>query len=481
VPVGCPARRRHFPWIAVAVIASVVSGPVVLFIRSPLEMLDEELHLPQAYLLSAGIFRHLMYADTLRLRVIHEAAAERRRPTTEEVSQRVAEIIRDTGGANEPILSMLPGYHAIVALPMAVNHRLGSLLGWQFDALLVARLASGGISLGLLAALVALCRRTGVTASACDPHDCDSLAASAWTAAIVLPFHWLVYTDMLAMLLIVTVVLAHAAGRPAVAGGLGILSMAVRQTTVALVATAPIIDLWDDFFAPEPSAGRPWAARLGLACRRHWATLVALAVFFGFVLINGRISVGPREAHAFQLTCSALVFSLAVFTICTVPLVIGSLWRLVRERPLRLRPRTLGLIVTAAAVGACSFTAVHEWNRTDTCPWLLRNHLIEWLEHASVAGVPIGRVGLFGLLVSAGMLLASTPLPARYAAFLTAAWLCSVAPFLLLEPRYSIPPIVLWLALRQRESESLERAQVTWGIAAGGLLAFLHASGFIFL
>jgi len=444
-------------------------------------MLDEELHLPQAYLLSAGRFRQLMYADTLRLRVMHHALAEGRRPSAEEVSRRVAEIIDETGGANEPILSMLPGYHAVVALPLAFNHWLGGVLGWQLDDLLVARLASGLMSLGLLAALVALCRRLGRAADGPGPQDCDSLAATAWTAAIVLPFHWLVYTDMLATLLIVAVVFAHSVGRPTAAAGLGLLGMAVRQTTVALVATAPIIDLWDELCTASPSRGSPLVACLRRTCFRHWATLVVLALFLGFVLVNGRISVGPQEAHSVRITCSAVVFSLALFAVCALPLVVGSVWRLVRERPSRIPSRVLALVAVAAAVGACSFTASHEWNRTDTCPWLLRNHLIAWIEQAAFAGLPLGRIALFGLLFGAGALLALTPLPARFGPFVAGAWLCCVSPFLLLEPRYSIPPIVLWFALRRRESEGLERAQFAWGIALGFSLAILHASMIIFL
>lgn len=192
LPIAWPVGLRRIPWIVIAVIASFISGPIVLLVSSPRELLDEQCHLPQAYLFSAGVFRQIMYADTLRLRVMRQFAAEGRRLTAEEVSQRVAEIARKSGRSNEPELSMLPGYHAVLAVPLAINHRLGTWLGGQFDDLLVARLTNGGISLGLLVALVALCRQLGPKHSGRSPQHCDSLAATAWTAAGVerVQFAW---------------------------------------------------------------------------------------------------------------------------------------------------------------------------------------------------------------------------------------------------------------------------------------------------
>ena len=473
-------RVRGFsPWVIASVLASAAAGAIT-FAASGLKV-DEELHYRQAQILASGSIRPLMYSEVIRRRVMHRAREQGHQLDAQGVDSVVRAAV-DRHGGDEPILAMLRGYHAMLAVPLSLNEVLGRSVGLRVSGVTVATITNEAVSLMFLVLLYCVVRSAqGFGTSFGAEEAAASLAASAWCAAIILPFHWLIYTDLLSASLVAGIVLAEQHRRPTLAAAIGLLAMAVRQTNVVFVGLAPVIGCWSELTAVRDRPLYDAVTRLRSALGRHWATAVALVVFAAFVGWNGRVSVGPTEAHNLQFSASSLAFSLVVFAACTVPLMAERVAHMRRTKMARGDLWCLTGIAAMAALGASTFAPTHDWNQVGTHPHLIHNHVAAWLSQFAVASIPVGRITLFLILVGSGILIGYTPLRPQYAAFLGLGWLLSVGPFALLEPRYSIPTISLWLVLRPRRSEGWERMQLAWGMTVGMTLVVLHAYTKLFI
>jgi len=465
--------------IILAVCVSMLTG-VMTLCWAGLKV-DEDLHLRQAELFAGGRMRLLRCSDVTRIRILREAADRGERLTAAELRRHVADAIARDGGVDEPILSMVPGYHAALAVAIRASQALGAWLGCRTPSGVVASVTSWLISLGLL---VYLCRLRG-SHGANDWRDLSSrgtlAVAIAWSNALLLPFHWLIYTDVLAALFVVAIVVAELEHRPVTAGLLGIPAMLVRQSNIAVVAASPFIDLSRRLPTGSWAGGERLKRELRLWVAAHWANGLSISLFVLFVAWNGRVSIGPREAHTAALTTSAIAFCLATFAVCCLPLILWTVWVCLVDVTRRPPARVVAAIVMCAVIGATVFRASHHWNSLEECPWLIRNHFVLWLQTSHWGWIPVGRLLLCLLLGTAGVTLAATPLVPGCGLFVLISWILIVAPFQLIEPRYSLAPIVLWLGMRRTTVAVVEWLQFAWGLCWGFGIAFTHATSGMFI
>jgi alpha-1,2-glucosyltransferase len=219
-------------------------------------------------------------------------------------------------------------------------------------------------------------------------------------------------------------------------------SMGVRQNHVlwgGLVAVACVWPTWG-----MPSRRRMLEAMLPLA--------LVLLVFLAYWQWNGTISfsnVQAQRAHPdLILKAGNLYYALALFALLLPFHTAAGAWRFWRRA--RAQPAWLLLPLALAGLYATQFVVDHPYNgwRNDLMwrNWALQEIQSNPLIHA-----------LFGsLAVLAGCALCATPFTHRRwvwllplsALFLTSAWL--------IETRYTLVPIVLWLALSGPESPRIE-------------------------
>jgi alpha-1,2-glucosyltransferase len=359
----------------------------------------------------------------------------------------------------DPRLTTFPTYHALVAAVLALTGT---------SSLTAARTVDLAISAALLAVFAAAVLRI---------HGRRTIAARRMAQLaflpILFPFFFLVYTDVLSLLLVLLGVLLADRPRPVLAPLAAWAAVLVRQTNVVWAVWIALVHLRAvdrNVSAPPDAADRRWRL-LGPAA--PYALLAAATV--GFVLWHGGLALGDPAAHPPGALHAANVdFFLLVLLVCFLPLhlpalkrVAGSLSAALRRRPWRERLVLSLLALAALAAGfllfTWSFEVSHPYNRFLGS---LRNRALDFFTHGELGTLTLFTADVVALLALVGTRLTRPLAYALYplsAAFLAAHWL--------VEQRYDFIPLALWLLYREEAPPWAERLQLVWGIA---LTAFLH-------
>lgn len=347
-------------------------------------------------------------------------------------------------------LTNIPTYHAWLALLMRT---------FGFEALGMARIVNSLYGLAALAALFAI-RRT--------LHMPDALRSTAQLMFLPLlfVFFFIAYTDVLALAGILAGLLASLRGRHLLAALALLLATAVRQPSVLWAVCFAVMAAWPALCAAWTR--RPWRIAALVAdalavLRIVWPYMLTVAAFGVYWAWNGSISFSnaqAEEAHPdLMLDVGNLYFLLFLAGVLLPLHVVIGLGRFVQAAKRRV---WLWLLPPAIfALYAVAFDVAHPYN-TFEGDYFLHNIFLQRVQVDTVFWA------LFGLVATlAACALGST----RFA--LPQGWL--VLPFCvlfvaaswLIEPRYAIVPMALWLALRRPEGDRVEAATLAlWVLLA---------------
>lgn len=317
-----------------------------------------------------------------------------------------------------PHLAVMPGYHAAVASIA----RVSGISSPSF-----ARLISFGM--GLLAFLLFY-----LSARELAREDAVWRTLQWVLCPVTLPFLYLIYTDFLSLALVLAVFWASQRRAYGAAGILGLMAIAVRQSNVAWIL---FTILWD-------------RADKGTRARKAFPLWIGLISFGVFVVWNGSVVIGGREAHPNGgLSATSVIFGLFAAAMLAFPLVLDRGTEIFR----RLTRYPVLWAVWPLLVLAFWTGHRHLYNSISIIDsvWVLRNLVLIEAYQGVIPLVLIGGAAFF-----AGLLLWACPLGRRadYLIFpFSAAFL-----FLhtLVEPRYLFIPIVFWQLFRKRGSSRAE-------------------------
>ena len=339
----------------------------------------------------------------------------------------------------DPSLTMLTGLHGLVAAAMK---------------------ALGAESLG---AARWICALFGVAAVwtfrglRCElAKDASALPVQQFALLpICLPFVFLVYTDVLSIAMVLGAMWLALRNRHAAAALLLLASLLVRQNNVIWAAFIAAWCLW------PAMRWRPWlswreSVRIGLP----YAGVAA--VFFGYWLVHGRISVSETQSYAHpdvSFHVGNAYFGLAMLA-AMMPLHLAIGVRRFVDKALA-QPAWWLLPLASLVVFFALFRVDHEYNRV-VPDYNLRNAFLLHLDAHAAANALFGAIATLAACALAGNGTAT----GRGAILLpfTAVALCAAW---LIEPRYALVPIALWLAMRRQESAPVEWATLAlWGALA---------------
>ena len=327
--------------------------------------------------------------------------------------------------------SCLHSYHTILA-GMSVLTGIESIEGTRLLSMLV----------GLLCIPVAfgIVRRL-------DPEGAPLSAAQLFFLPILLPFFFLIYTDALGLLCVLLAVLLAWDDCIWGAALASIAGMLVRQTHVVWMLFA--------FTLPYVRAHgwRLSKAAIREHLRRGWLFLPGFAGFAVFVAINRGVAIGDRHHHpAFELHTGNVLFALFVVFVAFLPLHLANLPRILTL----LRERRWWLVLAGAALVLFLFAASfdHPYNAWRHC---LHNKVL-----IRAAGNGACRVLFCLAAVGAVLSLAVTELRAPGLVLLYPLAVLSLAPAWLVEPRYAIPALALFVLFRTRQSWRVEWMNLAW-------------------
>ena len=328
-------------------------------------------------------------------------------------------------------LTTLPGYHAAVA---ALLWLVGA------DSLGAARTINALFALAAAAAFHAIRRLLW-------PGTETVGTAQFLLLPILAPFFFLVYTDVLALALLLWAVYLALTHRHRWAA-LALLALVfVRQNEIVWTPFVALLAAWPRLRAHGWRAWRELLASL-------WPYALPVLAFCAFWMWNGTISLSHEQAQLHPLTfrsgnpCFALVLCAVLLPLQTL-LASGDFVAALRARAwLALLPLGVALVFWY------TFHADNPYNTfgPEIYP---RNALLLMIDHATA-----WRAGAALLAALAACTLCVTRLRPAGAFWLAPAALLALAASWLIDQRYAMVPLVLWLALREHRARGVELATV---------------------
>lgn len=350
-------------------------------------------------------------------------------------------------------LTTIPGYHAVVAV----------LLGLAgLDSLGAARAINAMFGLVVLAAFHSLRRRLW--------PGTESLAtAQIVVLPILAPYFFLVYTDVLALALILGAVAATLAQRHLLSALLLAGVVLVRQNDVVWAAFAGVLATW-------PRLREHGLVRWKSIGRMALPYALPIAAFLAFWAWNGSISLSHGQAALHpELT-------LHLGNPCFALLLAGVLMPLHVLAGLRdfagcLRARPW-LLVLAPAMFTLYWFGFHADNPYNGAlpAFLPRNAFLLALDRDPGLRAATGIVIVLAACGLAPTRMRPSAAPWLYptaAFFLAASWL--------IEQRYVLVPFVLWLAFREQRAPWIEYATLALWLVLAVCLFSGVATGRFFL
>ena len=325
----------------------------------------------------------------------------------------------------KPGLNVLPGYHALIAVVMLVFHRTG---------MYSARFLTTWIS---FASVIVFYLITWKVCS--QPSLVKTLQYSFFP--LFFPFFPLVYTDILAMLLVLLAFYAVLWKKYTLSGIIALLSILVRTNNIAW-----FVFLYAFIYIEN------YGLNIGAfvkSIKQTWFYLLGFGVFGVFLLINRGIALTDKSMQPLGGLYSGNIFYLFfLFAFLFLPLNLANI------------PKILGLSkswrwvlptgILTYLVYLLTFQSTHPYNQTQPT-YFLRNQLLMTVTHS------LALKTAFFIPVAWSMLsLGVTKLRQKNYYLLYPFTLLSLLPIWLIEPRYCFVPLSLFLLFKEEQSPLVE-------------------------
>ena len=366
------------------------------------------------------------------------------------------QILALAGGELEILdkLTMIPGYHAVIAL-------LARLTGAEFYSEL--RILSALVSLPVIGVFHAITREL-------TPRFAAVATLQFAFLPILFPLFFLLYTDAFSLLLVLLSVLLVLRRRRNAAAAVALLSVLVRQTNILCLAFLLGLIYLEDH---GPTLSRE---QLVSALRQNLLFVLGLAGFAIFVIVNGGVAVGDRSAHPLKLSLGNVYLFLFLYFFLSLPVHLADL----KSALARLTDkRILALSILLYGVFMLTFVNDHPYNQASIRTFrfdnpqlighapFLRNELL----HLATGSV-FARTLFFLPVLLSGLLLSKTRLVQPRFWIIYPLLLLLLTQSWLIEQRYSLVPLALLLLARERRSPVLEYATAALGFAGSLYLAY---------
>ena len=337
-----------------------------------------------------------------------------------------------------PYLSMIPGYHWLIAVLLKIS---------SGSSIAAMRIASSLFSLAAAGFFFAIRRSQG-------DHNALQSAAMFFFLPFLFPYHFLIYTDVLSLTLVLAATLASLKRRHMLAAITITASIMVRQNNVVWAGFLPLISLWPVIQTSIRTPSRYWRDAIYVGT----PYLLPVAVFIAYWIWNGSISMSSavKVSHPdASFHAGNIYFALFLFALFFPYPMWSGVKQLLSQR--RTAPWVIAIVllfVIFAKLRGSYDNVVTPEN------YFIRNHFIAMVQHdlprrlfAALVGLAACSIALTKFEHPAGVLI--YPFAAFY---LSSSWL--------IENRYALIPFALWMALRKVQSQKAERYTLVAWVAA---------------
>jgi alpha-1,2-glucosyltransferase len=350
----------------------------------------------------------------------------------------------------EPEMNVIPGYHALVALVLFVTGKTG-----QFSARFISTAISSLTILIFYLIAREIARRASLT---------KTLQFAFFP--LFFPFFALVYTDVLALGLVLLAFYLILKGKYSLGGVVGLLSVLARTNNITWFAFLYLIVYIENYGLDLRALAR--------SLRRTWVYLLGFALFLVFLIWNGGIALTNKGVQPlFKFIPGNLYFLLFLFAFLFLPLNLANLPAILRL--VRKRKWVLLLLLLVFFIYLLTFTNTHPYNQSFP-DYYLRNELLIWATSGLLPKT------LFFLPVAISLLsLAVVRLRQKRFYWLYPFTVISLLPFWLIEPRYAFVPLSLFLLFKEEPAAWVDWLTVVLYLLLSLLLLYLMRAELFFI
>jgi alpha-1,2-glucosyltransferase len=341
-------------------------------------------------------------------------------------------------------ITMLLGYHVITS----------AIVSWQGDCSreLMRKLNVGwGLAVTLFGFLILQARGA--------ENPAMRTLGFHWLP-VLFPYYFFIYTDVLALVLMLLALYLSIRRYWVVAGLVASVSIAVRQTNALMLIIIALLALMD---TPRTTAFSAWLKEF---LRKSWSSLLGLTGFAIFVVRNHGIAVGDRSSHPMGLHIGNFAFLLFLLAFAALPVNLERIWR-ERERLVRT---SFGLALSVLFFAYLYlFKVENPYNEHDN---FLRNVVVLWATKNLLTKT------LFFIPIALGFAaLWTTPFMRRSDWVWVPIVILGLLPESLIEQRYAILPLTLWMLTRRDGSPFAESLTAVFNLGVSMWLLQQVASG----
>ena len=336
-------------------------------------------------------------------------------------------------------LNVIPGYHALIAVVMLIFHRAG---------IYSARFVTTWIS---FASVVLFCLLTWKIYG--RPSVVKTLQYLFFP--LFFPFFPLVYTDVLAMLLVLLAFYCILWKQYTLSGLVALLSLLVRTNNIAWFAFLFV-------FIFVENHGLNWR-EYPKSLKQTWFYLVGFVLFAIFLYLNGGIALTYKSMQPLAgLYTGNTIYLLFLFAFLFLPLNIANISKMIRLFKHWRWVLPIGFMVFV--VYLLTFQSTHPFNQTQL-DYFFRNQLLLTVTH------DLGLKSAFFIPVAWSLLsIAVTKLRQKNFYWLYPFTVLSLLPIWLIEPRYCFVPFSLFLLFKEESSPLVEWLTIALYIIVGVLM-----------
>jgi alpha-1,2-glucosyltransferase len=277
---------------------------------------------------------------------------------------------------------------------------------------------------------------------------------------LLFPFHFLIYTDSMAVTVLLGALYFSIKKRYFISAIFAFLTIFIRHNYIVFVPFF-IIYLYIDNYGYTVSK-----ANIKKQLIESWPFLLPFAAFTTFIIINGRLTLDDPTSHIPTISIGNILETLLALLFLFMPFMI---WNIKNCRNWAEKHSKISAgIITIFIIISALFYPRHHWN---TFFWLLHNEILAWFLRDFMT-----RTVFCSLLIFTVISLCSIKLTTKGAYLIYPFTLVMLLPILLIEPRYSIIPLVFFNIFRPKMSYLNESVMLLYMIIVSILIHHLHVT-----
>ncbi len=290
------------------------------------------------------------------------------------------------------------------------------------------------------------------------------MGAQLFFLPIAFPYYTLVYTDIIALLLLLMCAQMMNDRRFIWSALFGVLAVLIRQPSL----------IWVGFLALMAFQHLYWTRQKPFftVCLNLMPYLIVGLSFAVFFAVNDSVALGDKNKHSISINISNVYFMVLVACWVFLPLIISRLfqaWNLIKNNPLWWL-----VFASLLPVYIMTFDVTHEYN-APAYNQFTRNFILNTMADSWVYKSIVYTISCIGVTA-----LYTIRMRLQQHQILYLAMPLSVIPMPLIEQRYYMVGFTLWQLWRKRLDSVTETFQMLWLIAWSMIIYYAVAQHWIY-